>query len=413
MPIFLRKQKEIPPIEVSEKHVLLRTICFFLALVVAVGAITFGVTRIGYKEQGVYALTAAADQELLLYGNGLHANFLFRGGSNEIKAAIASADKVYTQVLKKNYKLLDAEREYVGVVNVASFNARPNQDLQVSPELFAVLTDAWARTQEQRGFSIFAGPLYAEWNSILFLTEPEDFDPLRDPDEAERLEMLAARCGDPEEIRLVVVDEENCILRLEVSKDYLHFVKDMEAAPLLLDLNLLREAYLLELVGRELEEQGLTEGYLNTDSGLNLALSGQKSGIYCLYGLRDAEPLLTVGARVSPGSACCLFTAFPLLGGETAFYSLEEEGQVHLRNPYLPADGVDRELLLSSCVLRSDGDLVQTCYESICLRSARSAEDLERMAGESDSAVAWMLQGDESAQVFTNPAAQGLFSPAG
>lgn len=409
---FFNRQQEISEIQVSDKHVLLRTLCFILAFVLAVGSIAFGVSRIGYKEEGVYALSAAVDQELLLYDSGLHANFLFRGSSDQIKAALINAEAVYSRALQKYYRLLDAGQEYDGVVNLASFNAHPNQDLQVSPELFAVLTDAYARTLERRGYSIFAGPLYAEWQSILNLTEPEDFDPLRDPNEAERLTLLAQRCGDLESLRLVVVDEEKRILRLEVPEEYLAFLEEMEREPLLIDLNLLREAYLLELVGRELEEQGLTEGYLSTDGGLSLALSGQNGGAYCLYGLRDGEPLLTATARVSPGSAYCLFTAFPLKSGESEYYALEAAGETHLRNPYLPADGEDRELLLSSCVIRGDGTLVQACYESVCLRTAASAGELEALAGESDSAVAWMLRGDETGQVLTNPAAAGVFAPA-
>lgn len=411
MPIFI-KQEKTTEINVSEKNVPLRVFFFALALVVAVGSIAFGVSRIGYKEQGVYALTAAADQELLLYGSGLHANFLFRGESDQIKAAIGAADKVYTESLKKNYKLLDAGREYPGVVNLASFNAHPNQDLQVGPELFAILTDAYAKTLERQGYSIFAGPLHAEWQSVLVLTEPEDFDPLRNPDEAERLAKLAERCAYPEDLRLVVVDEAARVLRLEVSEDYMAFLEEMEAEPLLIDLNLLREAYLLDLLARDLEAQGLTEGYLSTDSGLNRSLSGQKSGEYCLYGYRDGEPALRASAKLSPGSGECHMAAFPLNSGQEEFYTLEEEGRTHLRNPWLPADGRDAELLLSSCVIRADGDLVKACYESICLRSLQSAEELERLAGESDSAIAWMLRGDETERVWTNPAAGSLFSPA-
>lgn len=409
MPYYIKKQREAPPIEVSDKHVALRAVIFFLALFVAVGSIAFGVSRIGHKEAGFYELTAAADAEMLLYPTGLHANFYFQGGSNEIKVAIGAADKVYTQALKEAYKLLDAEREYPGCVNLASFNAHLNEDLQVDPRLFAVLTDAYARTLEQKGYSLFAGPLYTEWEEILILTEPEDFDPLRNDYEAERLEQLRQLTGDLTLLRLAVVSEEEHILRLEAPADYLAALEELELKPTVMDLNILREAYLLELVAAELEEQELTQGYLSTDRGLTLALSGQTGGQYCLYGLQEGQVVQAAAAPVASGSACCMFTAFTLVSGESEFYVLEDGGKSHLRNPYLPADGLDRELLLSSCVIRADGDLVQACYESVCLRAAESAAELEKQAGESDSAVAWMLQKDETGSVRTNPAGGALF----
>ena len=194
-----------------------------------------------------------------------------------------------------------------------------------------------------------------------------------------------------------------------VPSHVLRFLEEMELEPVVLDLNLLREAYLLELTGKELEEQGLNEGYLSTDSGLILSLSGQSTGEYVLYGYRNQIPQVAATARVTPGSAYSQFTAFPLITGvQTEYYTLEEAGKAHLRNPWLPADGLDRELLLSSGVLRSDGALVEACFENIRLRSAESAAALEKLAGESAAAVAWMLQGDES--VYFNAQADGAFA---
>ena len=406
----MKRKEKSNEMEVNEKHVPLRILGFVLALVLAVGAFTFGVTRIGHKDEGMYDLTAAADAELPLYQSGVHAKFLFRGESAQIKLALGQADKIYTEALKRNVKLLDARQEYDGMVNLATLNARLNQDVAVSPALYTVLTDAWEKTRAGEGYSLFAGPLFAEWESILILTEPEDFDPLRNEDEARRLELLAQWTGQTEKIRLVEVDAEQHILRVEVTEDYLRFLEEMELEPVVLDLNLLREAYLLELTGRELEEQGLNEGYLSTDSGLILSLSGQNTGEYVLYNYLNRMPQVAATARVEPGSAYSQATAFPLITGvQTEFYTIEEAGKTHLRNPWLPSDGLDRELLLSSGVLRSDGALAEACFENIRLRRAESAAALEKLAGESDAAVAWMLQADESGTVYRNAGAKVLF----
>lgn len=409
----MKRKEKSNEITVNEKHVPLRILGFVLALVLAVGSFTFGVTRIGHKEEGMYDLTAAADAELPLYQSGLHARFLFRGESGQIKLALGQADKVYTEALNRNVKLLDARQEYDGVVNLATLNARVNQDVSVSPALYAVLTDAWEKTRAGEGYSLFAGPLCAEWESILILTEPEDFDPLRNENEAERLRLLADWAGQIDKLRLVEVDAQQCILRVEAPEDYLRFLEEMELEPVVLDLNLLREAYLLELTGKELEEQGLNEGYLSTDSGLILSLSGQRTGEYVLYGYLNQMPQPAATARVEPGSAYSQFTAFPLITGvQTEYYAIQEAGRTHLRSPWLPADGLDRELLLSSAVLRTDGALADACYENIRLRSAGSAGEIETMAADFDGAVAWMLQGDESETVFRNAQAEASFVPA-
>lgn len=402
------RDNEIRP---GEKHIPLRIIGFVLAFITAVCAFTFGVTRIGYKQEGMYELTAAADQELPLYQSGIHAKLFFRGSSSQIKLALGQADKVYTEALKQSFKLLDAGQEYAGIVNLATLNARPNENVTVSPELFALLQDAWAKTLEGQGYSLFAGPVYAEWNSILNLTEPEDFDPLRNEEEASRLAQLEQRTGDTERLRLITVDEASCTLRLEVPEDYLAFLRDMELEPVVLDLNLLREAYLLELVAAELETQGMNQGFLSTDSGLILSLSGNDRGEFALYGAGE-EPKLVATAKAAPGSAYSLMTAFPLVTGvESPYYTLEEQGEVHLRNPWLPSCGEDRELLLSSGVLREDGKLAEACYENLRLRMAEGPTELAEMAKASEAAVAWLLQGDESGTVYRNVKAEGVFLP--
>ena len=403
------RDNEIRP---SEKHIPLRIIGFVLAFITAVCAFAFGVNRIGYKQEGMYELTAAADQELPLYQSGIHAKLLFWGSSSQIKLALGQADKVYTEALKQSFKLLDAGQEYDGIVNLATLNTRPNEDVTVSLELFAVLQDAWTKTREGQGYSLFAGPVYAEWNSILNLTEPEEFDPLGNEEEAARLELLRQRTGDTERLRLITVDEAGCTLRLEVPEDYRAFLRDMELEPVYVDLNLLRESYLLELVAAELEAQGLNQGYLSTDSGLILSLSGLARGEYALYGAGEKEPVLAAAAQAAPGSAYSLMTAFPLVTGvESPYYTMEDSGKIHLRHPFLPADGRDREVLLSSGVLRTDGKLAEACYENLRLRRAESMTELEELAKASDAAVAWLLQGDGSGTVYRNAKAEGVFLP--
>ena len=399
-------------LEVNDKNLWPRIIGFAVALVVAVGAIAFGVTRIGYKEAGYHSLTAAADQEVPLYSAGIHADLLFEGSSDQIKLALGQAETAYSEALKRAYKLLDAEKEYPGVVNLATLNTHPGERVELSEELFNILTDAAAKTQAGEGYSLFAGPLYAEWNSILILSEPEDFDPLRDQEERDRLEALRRETGDPDNARLVVTDEEKHSVRLEVSQDYLAFLAEMEREPAVLDLGLLREAYLLELTARELEARGYTDGVLRTDSGLLLTLSGKTDGIAFLYGYRENAPVPAARMILQPGTAYCLLHAFPLAEGESLYYQIEDDGTAHFRNPWLPSDGRDRELLLSTCVIREDQALTEACYESIRLRTADDPAGLRQMLNSSEGPAAYILREDSQARVYCNASAETQLAAA-
>ena len=122
--------------------------------------------------------------------------------------------------------------------------------------------------------------------------------------------------------------------------------------------------------------------------------------------------MLKATAQASPGSAYSLMTAFPLVtGSESPYYAIEEAGRTHLRNPWLPSDGQDRELLLSSCVIREDGALAEACWENLRLRWAESPAELQNLADASNAAVAWMLQGDENGTVLRNAPAEALLLP--
>ena len=59
------RNSDLEDIRVSTKHVRLRIVIFALAVLVAVGAIAYGVTELGRKESGYYRVEATADEELI------------------------------------------------------------------------------------------------------------------------------------------------------------------------------------------------------------------------------------------------------------------------------------------------------------------------------------------------------------
>ncbi len=145
--------------DINTKHVGLRTAAFLLALLLAVGAISFGITRIGRKVPGYQSIDIVSNEEELSYARDISFQYYLDGSSDEIKRAINEIRAFYSPTLLRVCEQLDAETEYEGVNNLATLNAKLGQDVQLSEELFRVLLDAQARSEAQTGFNLFGGKL--------------------------------------------------------------------------------------------------------------------------------------------------------------------------------------------------------------------------------------------------------------
>lgn len=400
--------RDLDIIEISDKHVPLRIFAFALAFILAVSAFAFAVTALGKKDPGYYSITADPNDEAPLYAAGVSLRCWFGGESEEIKANLIAIQKSYNAVLLESYKLLDPEHEYLTVTNVASLNAKIGEPLSLDPRLYDILLDAYEKTRDGRGYNLFAGPLYAEWTTLLYLEEPESSDPLNDPDEAARLETLAALAGDLSLYSLTVVDEESHTLRFDVDPRVLRELETLEMDAPILDLNLLHDAYELELTAAGLEAEGFHSGYLSSDSGLSLSLSEMKTGEFRLYAM-DGENAESAAAVVAAGgTAASQFRCFSYTDDSGGFYSVTDgEGTVHFRSPFVPADGFFREKLQSSLVVNLQGDPVEACYRNLCLHSLDTLREAKNLAAESADPILYTTLGSGTT-VYANPASRDL-----
>lgn len=395
------KQKKEKNMEASfrNKHFVLRLLGFLLALGAALFFITRGVLLIGHKNPGYHKIETTPDAQALLYAKGVDLQYYFAGKSDEIKAGINGLKPVYSAALQRAYKLLDADNEYEGIQNIATFNAHPGEDLTVSEELFEILLDAKEKSEREEGFNLFSGALYRAWRDLRYLDQPQDFDPLRNTEERERLDRLTEAAQNAANVRLVVVDAAKHVLRLEVAAEYRTLLEELELEAPILDLNLLHDAYLLQIVASDLERASYAEGFLSTESGLTLVLSANPRGQHALYAVRsdvhNHDTVLALLKTAIPGTAASRFSAFPLVAGEHDYYQIDG----HLRHPYLPADGEYRDLLLSSLVIAPDP--VSACFENIRLQTMETREALESAVRVSAFETAYCLQDQPTLTVFT------------
>ena len=396
-------------IQVSTKHVKLRIVIFVLAVLVAVGAFTYGISALGRREPGYYRVEATADEELIKLDGNVNFQYRFKGSKSEINAELRQLQALYGASLRRCSRLLDTESTYTGVINIAEINANPGREMRVSEELFDVLRYALALTEEGQGYSLLAGPLYAEWNSLLILADPEPFDPSADAEEAERISKLASLVSDRENIRLEIVDEAACTVRLVVSDALRRQLQEYELECPFLDLNLLHDACLLRMIAADLEAQGYADGYLTAKSGITLSLSSHSGGEYGLIGFDGEHREVAATFPLERGTAFSLMRAFAMEDEDYYYYTVETEEGMLFRHPGVPASGEYPGILLSSAIYCTEPDPVRAVYENIRLFACEDRAAVEACASSLPDAAAWTLQG-EGQRVFSNTEAAQLLA---
>ena len=393
----------------NKKQTIIRLVVFLVMLALGVTFITIGVTSLGSRDEGLQEITAPLDEEVSYYELGVSFRHWFSGSSSEIRRGVRELEEVYAAALKDAYRILDPVNTYEGWDNLATVNRNLGREVVVGRELYRVLADALERTDRGEGYSVFSGALCAEWEALRYALEPVDFDPVNDPGEAERLARLTAATAERSNFSLELLDAESCRVRLTVSQSYLELLEELEIADApILDLNALKDAWKLQLVAERLEERGYDRGYLLTDSGLLLTLSGYSDGgEFCLYSRQGEENVPAAARPIRAGSCTVQMRAFGL-GEEPGYYAVEQDGETLLRHPWLPADGVYRELLLTGLVGGEGLTAPDACYACLRLFACDSEEALLALAKQLPGSVALLLRSDPKVVRVTDDS----FTPA-
>lgn len=405
----------------EKQSMIVRAVIFVIALGLAIWAFAKGTVEIGLKKPGYQNITADADEDAIMFAKGFDLEYWLDGSSNEIKRGINTLKSLYSPMLCLMYKQLDVEKEYNGMTNLATINAHIGEEIEVSDTLLEILKDAYARTLEEQGFNMFAGALYSHWRSILMLEDPTAFDPLSDADEAARIARLAEATSDLGNFRMTVTDEAKRLVRFDISSQYLELLREQEESFSIIDLNVMREAYIADAVCSQLEDRGYSNGYLCTPSGMIVSMSGHKGGEYCLYGFDGAAIVREGTMDIEPGRAYCGLRSFPLVDKERSYYSMPITDGV--KGSGAGQYGMDSVLRGPESMLRTDplGEGAASCYASvgsgsavdacfICIRmySAADTDEARKACGGTDDVAAFTVPGSGSGRVYTN-AAGGQF----
>lgn len=370
-------------LEVSDKHIGLKVVLFIVFLVIAVSAFSYGVTLIGKKESGYQSISVSSSSqgsEVATFAKEISFSHYFEGTSNSIKKEVRTLQKVYTSILYDVCRQLDAENTYEGAVSLGALNSNLGVAVSVSPELYAVLKDAYSRTLEKKNFNMFAGALYAEWKSILILDDASEFDPLNNEYMTYRIGEIAKEVSDLSNFTLEFLDDSTCTVLFDVSEHYLAFSSEFELSSVVLDLNLMANAYKLSLLAQELEALGYKNGYLVSNDGLVLTLSETFEQSFVLYGIENENPLssniVERGAVAVSGAASKVYMSAFAFG---SYYNATVNG--HLRNLFFDTTtGESHEVILSCTIISNDtSDEASSIVENmanllyLCSLSSKSA----------------------------------------
>ena len=360
-------------ITLSEKHIKLRLVLTIFFLIVAVAAFTIGVVSIGKKSSGYQTIQAKTDAEALTYNNAVTFRYYLEGKSNQIKRSARELEAVYTPVLASAYKRLDANNVYTGEVSIGLINRNMGSPVSVSPGLYAVLKDAYSKTLENRGYNMFAGALFAEWESIQILDEPDEFDPVNNDFQASRIAAIAAVVSDLSNFKLEFLDDVNCTVRFSVSKEYQDFCKDYEIQAYALDLNNLKDAYMLAMMADDLVNAGYRFGHMSTAQGMVVNTSERGSLGYSMYTLEGGNEIAYATIDIDGVFCSATFTAFGM--GSDYGYDIESNGKKLYRHLYFDVrTGEFADILMSATIISHDNDIVENVYQSIIMNTLRTEE---------------------------------------
>ena len=358
-----KKSKEPLTEKESKRKIIIRAILLGVAIIVAVIAFSIAMKSYLHKDPGYFTIDADRAEEALLYSHGVMLTCYFDGSSNEIREAMNVVRGEYSATLLRMYKLLDPVNEYEGFVNLAYLNAHLGEDVEIGLELYDILNSAYALTANGR-FNMFAGALWGEWQGISVLESQADFDPLLNPDEAERIRAISACVGELSNFEYSIVDANAHIVRITVSEEYETLVRELEITAPLIDLAYLKEAFELEYTADAIERAGYTNGYLVTDEGLTIAFSGAPGGTFLLHTLEKGSAVKACEVELKPSMALCESRAFPV-NDLPLYYTIESGGEQLLRHPHFDyADGATYDALISACAVSYNGDLVSAAADS-------------------------------------------------
>ena len=265
------------------KHLDIYIIVFVLAVLATATFFILNVFGVFTKVDTYIAIKSTVENGVN-YDNDLSCALHFNGRENRVNSAKNSATKIYTAALKTVHMHVDAEKRHSESASIADINYFVNEVCTVDAEVYQIVKDAYVLSDiDNNNYSIFAAPLYDTWFQLASFTKSNDYslDPLYSETEKAYIEELTAIINDTNNYSLEFLD--NNRIKLTISDTYREFRTKYDIHGPIISLNVLENAYKLEAAKKALEENGFTDGYLASTSGLGVTLKGLEKLSHSIY----------------------------------------------------------------------------------------------------------------------------------
>ncbi|MBO4393267.1 MAG: hypothetical protein J5800_02885, partial [Spirochaetales bacterium] len=172
------------------------------------------------------------------------------------------------------------------------------------------------------------------------------------------------------------------------------FCREYEITAYALDLNNLRDAYMLSMMGEALVGTGYSLGHLTTPAGMALNTSPRGSLTYDMHTWEYGKDSVYASVELDGVFSADTFTAYCM--GSDYGYSLDN----HYRHLYFDVRTGDfTDVLLSSAVISRDMDIVDNAYQTIILNTLKTEQEVAAYASELEKAgklVSYVFQSTQN-----------------
>ena len=262
--------KPVRRIELSEEHLPLRIALVFVLMAIAAVALVVFLTSLLNTDPGWKVVEVDSSERNC--SSDFMFNYDFGDAGVSATAEYKQVLSVYTEATRKAYWLFnkdEGDARYPGIYHV---NTHVNETVEVDPALYQALT----LLEEAGNRSLYLAPVYAQYDN-LFSCEDDVQASLYAPEKNRELDayfnQIIAFIRDPAMINLELLGD--CRVRLKVSAEYLAFAAE-EEIDTFLDFHWMTNAFIVDYLAEQLQQNGYTNGYLTSFDGFtrNLDLRG-------------------------------------------------------------------------------------------------------------------------------------------
>lgn len=297
----------------SEKQALtgrkfwVRLILVLVLIGIAVSAFTVGVGTLFSAETGYRTVESTATN----VNCASEFVFTYHLGVSGISptAELKAITALYSEKTVSYYRLFHPTETFEGIRNVASLNQSVNTTLTLPEDLYSALERAVA----DPGRNLYLGPVFAYYETLFASSYDEDaatWDPSMNADLAREIEQTLRYLSDDTQIRLELLPD-HCAC-LHVSDEYLAYAKQI-GIDRFIDFYWLKNAYIADLLARDLTSAGYTRGVISSRDGFirNFDVSDTEYAFDVFY---DRSGALVHAGKLtySSGAAICSLHPFAL-----------------------------------------------------------------------------------------------------